>query len=181
MCWAATDRLGKIATHLGLKEAATKWRGAASEIRTYFLKECFNPTLNSYVDSPGSATVDAFLLQLPEIGIVKASEPTFKTTLVQIEKQLRRGDFLLRSAKDTACGTTATLWWIYALASTTDRRDEAKEMFKKLLAAANHVGLLSESVVPENCELWGNFPQTTSMVCLMKVADKLSLPWSEAL
>jgi GH15 family glucan-1,4-alpha-glucosidase len=42
------------------------------------------------------------------------------------------------------------------------------------------VGLLSEDLDPRTGEMWGNFPQTYSMVGLIKSAMKLSKTWEEA-
>ena len=50
-------------------------------------------------------------------------------------------------------------------------------MFEQLLACRNRLGLLSEDTAPHGCELWGNFPQTYSMVGLIQCAMRLSKPW----
>ncbi len=49
-----------------------------------------------------------------------------------------------------------------------------------MLAVRNPMGLLSEDIDPDTGELWGNFPQTYSMVGLIHSAMKLSKPWEEA-
>ena len=49
-----------------------------------------------------------------------------------------------------------------------------------MLAHRNHVGLLSEDIDPETGDLWGNFPQTYSMVGLINSAMRLSKSWEEA-
>jgi GH15 family glucan-1,4-alpha-glucosidase len=46
-----------------------------------------------------------------------------------------------------------------------------------MLAARNHLGLLSEDTHPVTREMWGNFPQTYSMVGLINGAVRLSVPW----
>src|SRR3546814_972324 len=72
-----------------------------------------------------------------------------------------------------------TFWYIDALA-VAGRRDEAREIFETMLAARNHLGLLSEDVDPKTGALWGNFPQTYSMVGLIHCAMRLSKTWEEA-
>ena len=59
-------------------------------------------------------------------------------------------------------------------------RDEARELFEALLARRNHVGLLSEDMHPTTGELWGNFPQTYSMVGIINGAVRLSARWDDA-
>jgi GH15 family glucan-1,4-alpha-glucosidase len=61
------------------------------------------------------------------------------------------------------------------------RRDEARELFEKLLARRTRLGLLSEHIDPASGELWGNFPQTYSMVGIIECARLLSVPWGERL
>ena len=46
-----------------------------------------------------------------------------------------------------------------------------------MLASRNHVGLLSEDLHVGTGELWGNFPQTYSMVGIINGAVRLSKPW----
>ena len=46
-----------------------------------------------------------------------------------------------------------------------------------MLAARNPLGLLSEDTHPVTGEMWGNFPQTYSMVGLINAAVRLSAPW----
>jgi len=57
------------------------------------------------------------------------------------------------------------------------RRDEAREQFERLLARRTSLGLLSEDIDPSGGELWGNFPQTYSMVGIVNGAMRLSAPW----
>jgi GH15 family glucan-1,4-alpha-glucosidase len=51
-----------------------------------------------------------------------------------------------------------------------DRKDEARKHFEELLKHRNHLGLLSEGILPISNELWGNFPQTYSHVGLINAA-----------
>lgn len=69
-----------------------------------------------------------------------------------------------------------TFWRIDALARI-GREDEARTIFEAMLARRNHVGLLSEDLSPATGELWGNFPQTYSMVGIINCAMRLSKPW----
>ena len=57
------------------------------------------------------------------------------------------------------------------------RRDEAREAFATLLSRRNKLGLLSEDTDTRTGELWGNFPQTYSMVGIINGAVRLSAPW----
>jgi GH15 family glucan-1,4-alpha-glucosidase len=72
-----------------------------------------------------------------------------------------------------------TFWYVDALVAL-GRREEARALFETLLACRNHLGLLSEDIDPETRALWGNFPQTYSMVGLINSAMRLSKGWEEA-
>ena len=72
-----------------------------------------------------------------------------------------------------------TFWFIDAL-TALGRRDEAREMFEHLLACRSPLGLLSEDLDAKTGELWGNFPQTYSMVGLIVSVMRLSKSWEEA-
>ncbi|HGP5685034.1 TPA: glycoside hydrolase family 15 protein, partial [Vibrio cholerae O1] len=61
------------------------------------------------------------------------------------------------------------------------RRAQAKEMFDRILARRNHLGLLSEDIDSKDGTLWGNFPQTFSMVGMILSAMRLSRSWEEGL
>ena len=72
-----------------------------------------------------------------------------------------------------------TFWYVNALAAL-DRREEARELFEKLLACRNRHGLLAEHIDPRSGEQWGNFVQTYSMVGLINAAIRLSIRWDQA-
>jgi GH15 family glucan-1,4-alpha-glucosidase len=185
MCWAACDRLAKIATVLDLPGRATHWRQTANNIRGVILERAWNEKLNSFVDSFEGGKIDASLLLLHETGFLAADDPRFLGTVAAVEKQLRRKNHLVRYAAPDDFGvpqvafTVCTFWYIDALAAI-GRKPEAREIFEELLACRNHVGLLSEDIDPATGELWGNFPQTYSMVGLIISAMRLSKSWEEA-
>ncbi|MBX7201136.1 MAG: glycoside hydrolase family 15 protein [Rhodospirillaceae bacterium] len=184
MCWAACDRLARIATHGGLDDRARLWTGRAAEIREKILKAAWNPDLGCFVSTFGGSEVDASLLEMAEVGLVAGDDPRFLATIAAVEKKLKRGPYLFRytEADDFGVPTTAfnicTFWYIDAL-TRAGRRDQAREIFEHMLARRNHVGLLSEDLDPKTGELWGNYPQTYSLVGIINAAMRLSRPWSD--
>ena len=185
MCWAACDRLARIARTLGLGERESLWRTHADTIRSELLERAWNNEINSFTDSFGGNDLDASLLLLPELGILPASDPRFAGTLAQVEQRLRRGSHVIRYHASDDFGepettfSVCTFWYIDALAAV-GRREEAHELFEFMLSSRNPVGLLSEDLDPATGELWGNFPQTYSMVGLINSAMRLSKTWEEA-
>ncbi len=185
MCWAACDRLAKIASQLGLASRASYWSKHAGKIRKGIFSRAWNAALNSFTATFGGQDTDASLLLLPSLGFIEALDPRFLGTLAFIEGRLRRGKYLYRYAQPDDLGlpeTTfniCTFWYIDALAAV-GRVEEARELFENMLAIRNPLGLLSEDLDPETGELWGNFPQTYSMVGLIHSAMRLSRSWEEA-
>jgi GH15 family glucan-1,4-alpha-glucosidase len=185
MCWAACDRLARIAAHLGRTERAQHWTTQAQAIRTGVLARAWSEPRGSLVGAFDGKELDASLLLLPELGFLSADDPRFLATLAAIERELRRGDYLYRYAVDEfgeamTSFNVCTFWYIDALA-LVGRRDEARALFANMLARRNAAGLLSEDLDAKTGELWGNFPQTYSMVGLINSAMRLSKRWEEAL
>jgi GH15 family glucan-1,4-alpha-glucosidase len=184
MCWAACDRLGRIAARLRLPDRAGYWRERAARLRGEVLRHAWNESRGTLSASFDEELIDASLLLLPELGILDWHDPRFTATLQAIERDLRVGDFLLRYrhpddfGNPTNAFTVCSFWWANALAGT-GRVEAARALFEKLLAVRNHVGLLSEHVDPETGTLWGNFPQTYSMVGIITTATRLSRRWED--
>jgi GH15 family glucan-1,4-alpha-glucosidase len=185
MCWAALDRIAHLHAHFGEADTAI-WRERAATVRARVLERGWNAKLGSFVDVFDGDGADASLLLLPEIGLLPATDPRFLGTLQLIEKRLKRGEYIARydRADDFGAPKVAfnlcTFWYINALAAV-DRHEEARELFVSMLARCNHVGLLSEDIDPASGVLWGNFPQTYSMVGIINSAMRLSKPWESAL
>jgi GH15 family glucan-1,4-alpha-glucosidase len=185
MCWAACDRLSSIAVRLKLPQHAGRWANEASKIKKAILDGAWNGAMNSFVSTFGGDKLDASLLLIGEFQFLPADDPRFVGTLRAVERHLQRGDFLLRYDEEDDFGhqevafTVCTLWWILALARNGETV-RARELFERILLCRNHVGLLSEDVALDGCELWGNFPQTYSMVGLIQCAARLSIPWDAA-
>ncbi|WP_051373260.1 glycoside hydrolase family 15 protein [Spiribacter curvatus] len=186
MCWAACDRLRRIAGQLGLDADAAHWADHAATIHARICREAWSETHTAFVESFGGDSLDASLLLMHELGFLAADDPRFISTVEAIEHQLRRGDHLFRYAAADDFGrpenafNICTFWFIDAL-QAIGRGDEARRLFENMLGHRTQLGLLSEDLDPAHGELWGNFPQTYSMVGLINSAMHLSRSWEESL
>ncbi|MDO3382759.1 glycoside hydrolase family 15 protein [Gilvimarinus algae] len=188
MCWAAADRLAKIARKLNLTDRYHYWHEASHTIREAIEERGFNAELNAYTATWDGDTMDASLLLACELGFVNGKDPRFLGTIAQIEDKLmpEGSKYLFRYVVEDDFGTPenaftiCSFWYIDALASA-GRTDEARELFEELLAKRNHLGLMSEDLDPKTGELWGNFPQTYSMVGIINSARVLSKKWEQEL
>ena len=186
MCWAGCDRLARIAGVLELPDRAVQWRQAADRLHSEISRRAWNQELGSFVATFDGDTLDATLLLLHELDFLAADDPRFAGTVDAIGHTLKRGDLLLRYGVEDDFGrpetafTICTFWYIDALAAL-GRREEARRLFESVLKRRNSLGLLSEDIHPETGELWGNYPQTYSMVGLIHCAARLSRSWEDAL
>ncbi|MBC7984393.1 MAG: glycoside hydrolase family 15 protein, partial [Candidatus Obscuribacterales bacterium] len=186
MCWAGVDRLARIARHLSLPERESVWRQRASQMHGRILAACWDQQLGCFTEAWQAPAVDASVLLLAELNFVKAEDPKFVATVDYVGKHLRRGPYLFRYTAHDDFGAPenafniCTFWYINALAAV-GRRDEAREIFNNMLKRCNGLGLLSEDLDPATGELWGNYPQTYSMVGIINSATRLSCPWEDAL
>jgi GH15 family glucan-1,4-alpha-glucosidase len=186
MCWAACDRLAKIATHLGLTDSATFWGSRAEKIKAKILEHAWSEKRGAFVESFGGETLDASVLLMAEVGLIDARDPRFVSTIDALSAALGRGPFMLRYEEADDFGepevgfNVCAFWRVDALARA-GRREEAREHFEGLLAARNSLGLMSEDTDFRTGEPWGNFPQTYSLVGIINGAMRLSDPWESML
>ena len=184
MCWAACDRLARIAVHLGLLDRAKHWRDRADTIHHEICERAWNPRLESFTAGFDNDRIDASVLLLHEVGFLRADDPRFAGTVRAVERSLLQGHFVFRYTEEDGFGTprnaflVCTFWYVNALAAL-GRTDEARTLFETLLACRNRHGLLSEHIDPVSREPWGNFVQTYSMVGLIGSACRLSARWDE--
>ena len=183
MSWAACDRLANAAAMLELHDRSIFWSERATKIRRTIEDQAWSPGTGRFGASFGGDDVDASLLQLVDMRFLSPDDPRFRATFEAIENRLRRGEHMLRydAEDDFGLPETAfnfcTFWMIEAL-HLIGREDEAREVLEQMLQRRTQSGLLSEDMDFETGELWGNFPQTYSLVGIINCAGLLSAPWS---
>ncbi|WP_459853215.1 glycoside hydrolase family 15 protein [Dongia sp. agr-C8] len=185
MCWAACDRLKRIARIMGRTDRTEFWSDKAEHLKLTIERHTWSESRNSFVSTFDGNDLDASLLLMAQIGFVQASDPRYVATVERIGQELKRGDFIYRYVVGDDFGEPetafliCTFWYIDALAAI-GRSVEARALFDKIMSYRNRFGLFSEDVDPKTGELWGNFPQAYSMVGLINSAMNLSLSWEEA-
>ncbi|WP_426255740.1 glycoside hydrolase family 15 protein [Sphingomonas sp. DC2300-3] len=183
MCWAACDRLANAAHALGMEDRCTFWQDRADHIRGVIEDKAWRPDTNRMSATFSGDDLDASLIQLLDLRFFEPTDPRFLGTLEAVEQGLRRGSFMLRYDTEDDFGlpetafNVCTFWLIEAL-HATGRHDDARALFEEMLARRTASGLLSEDIDPTSLELWGNYPQTYSLVGMINCAVLLSKPWS---
>ncbi|QTC87303.1 glycoside hydrolase family 15 protein [Brevundimonas pondensis] len=185
MCWAACDRLAKAARHLGLTERGELWDERARLIRARIETEAYLPHEGRFAASFGGTELDASLLQMTDLGFLDARDPRQVKTFEAVERDLKRGPYLFRYIHPDDFGEPetafnfCTFWFIEAL-HLNGRTEEARTIFDEMLSRRTHAGLLSEDIALQDGELWGNYPQTYSLVGIINCAVLLSRSWQDA-
>jgi len=183
MCWAACDRLANAAHVLGLSDRCTFWQNRADRIRETIEARAWRDETKRISATFAGDDLDASLIQLLDLRFLSPDDPRFIGTLAAVEQGLRRGSHMLRYATEDDFGlpetafNVCTFWLIEAL-HATGRSADARALFEEMLTRRTAAGLLSEDIDPVTGELWGNYPQTYSLVGMINCAVLLSKPWS---
>lgn len=185
MCWAAADRMARIA-EIHAPDRAAEFKSAAERIHSEIVTHSWNSSTESFVSHYGGADLDASLLQLARLRFLPKDDPKLRNTIDMIQKNLGRGGWLQRYivndgfGEPTVAFVICTFWLVEALAAT-DRREEARAVFDRLRIVLSPLGLLSEDYDTGTSRMWGNFPQTYSHVGLIHAAFSASPRWEEIL
>jgi GH15 family glucan-1,4-alpha-glucosidase len=186
MSWAACDRLSKVAATLALPQRIRYWRERADIIRERILRESWSERRQAFAESFGGNDLDASALLMAEVGFIDPNDSRFIATVDALEKSLCDGPYMRRYeapddfGKPETAFNICTFWRIDALARI-GRKAQAREIFEVMLKSRNPLGLLSEDTHPVTGEMWGNFPQTYSMVGIINAAVRLSAPWDSVI
>ena len=201
MAWVALDRSiemaeaasgGKIpaAERKARERDVGRWKKVRAEIHREVCAKGFNKRLNSFVQAygPGSTpgALDASCLRIALVGFLPVSDPRIRGTVQAIEKKLMKNGFVQRykthETKDGVGGGEgqflACSFWMVASLWLLGRKDDARQLFERLLALRNDVGLLSEEYDSENGRMVGNFPQALSHIALVHAAFTMSGEWT---
>jgi GH15 family glucan-1,4-alpha-glucosidase len=182
MAWVAFDRAVRSVEEFGLKGPVTEWRTTRDAIRADILANGWSERRQSFVQSYDSDALDASLLLLPLVGFLPAKDPRCVATVRAIQRDLVDNGLVLRywpeEAEDGLRGGEgaflATSFWLVDALVMIGETDEAHELFERLLALRNDVGLLAEEYDPRGRRQLGNFPQAFSHVGIVNSAALLN-------
>lgn len=181
MAWVAVDRAVKATEMFDLEGTVDEWRQLRQQIHDDVCQHGFHSRRNAFVQYYGSDAVDASLLMIPLVGFLPADDPRVVGTVEAIQRDLHADGLIRRYESETGVDglegregafLACTFWFADAL-HLMGRRDEAEELFEKLLSLRNDVGLLAEEYDPREKRQLGNFPQAFSHVALINTANNI--------
>jgi GH15 family glucan-1,4-alpha-glucosidase len=182
MAWVAFDRAIKSARMFALEAPLDHWQALADTIHADICRRGFDPEIGAFVQSYGSKLLDASLLLLPQTGFLPPEDPRVRGTLRAIEQRLVADGLVMRydtrlSDDGLPPGEGAFLacsFWLVEAYLFQHRWQDAWELFNRLLALRNDLGLLSEEYDQRRKRMVGNFPQAFTHVALISSAFRLA-------
>jgi len=181
MAWVAFDRAVKMVERLGLPGPVERWRELRDRIHRDVCEGGYSARRRAFVQSYGAEELDAALLLIPITGFLPASDPRVLSTVEAIQRELTVDGLVQRYLTYEALDGLpagegvflACSFWLADNLCLQGRRDEARELFERLVGLANDVGLLAEEYDPVTRRFLGNFPQAFSHVALVNTALNL--------
>ena len=185
MAWVAVDRAVRTLEEWpDLDGPLEKWRALRQEIFTEVCEKGYNKDIGAFTQYYGSDQLDASVLMIPLVGFLPPTDPRVVSTVDVLQRELMDHGFVLRyrtrddGSVDGLTGREgaflACSFWMVDCLHMIGRAEEAEELFERLLALRNDLGLLSEEYDPLAGRLVGNFPQAFSHVSLINSAFRLS-------
>jgi len=183
MAWVALDRAIRIVEEGDATPGIPLelWRATRDEIHATVLERGVDERGVLVQELDGSA-LDASLLVVPLVGFLPADDHRVVATVEAIQRELTRDGFVHRydtnTTDDGVGGSEGTFLmctlWLADVLLLQGRVEEAREIFERICALRNDVGLLAEMYDPTAKRLLGNFPQAFSHTALVSTAIALS-------
>jgi GH15 family glucan-1,4-alpha-glucosidase len=179
MAWVAFDRAVKMHEEFGKDGPVQRWRALRDEIKREVLANAWSEQRQAFAQSYGSDDLDASVLLMPIMGFLPADDERVVSTVAAIRRDLAIDGLLLRYHADERRadglppgeGTfLACSFWLVEVLALQGRDDEATQLFERLLAIRNDLGLLAEEYDPASGQQLGNFPQAFSHLALVTAA-----------
>ena len=185
MAWVAFDRAVKLIEESGFSgdHKRDKWKEIRDRIHREVCEHAYNPKKKAFTQYYGAEAMDASILLMPIMGFLPVDDPRVRSTVEAVENELMEDGFVLRyrpeeKKVDGLPGSEgvflACSFWFADCLHLLGRKKEARELFERLLAVRNDLGLLAEEYDPKAKRQLGNFPQAFSHLALVNTAHRLS-------
>jgi GH15 family glucan-1,4-alpha-glucosidase len=185
MAWVAFDRAIKLVEECRCEARGDldTWKKQRDKIHAEVCARGYNTKRKAFTRSYGSDALDASLLMMPMVGFLPPKDERVRNTIEAIQRELTRGGFILRyqpegKSSDGLSGGEGVFlpcsFWLANCLYLTGREEEARQLFERLLALRNDLGLLSEEYDPKEKRQLGNLPQAFTHVSLVNSALILS-------
>jgi GH15 family glucan-1,4-alpha-glucosidase len=181
MAWVAFDRAARLGDELALGDF-DRYRAVRDEIHADVCAQAWSSSKQAFTQAYGSEHLDAAVLLIPLVGFLPASDERVRLTVEAIQRELTTDGFVARYTTEAGGdglppGEGSFLpcsFWMAENLALIGREDEARQLFERLVALTNDVGLLAEEYDPAARRQLGNFPQAYTHLALISAATNLS-------
>jgi GH15 family glucan-1,4-alpha-glucosidase len=178
MAWVVFDRAVRLAEQFGLDAPVERWRQLRDDIHREVCDRGYDASRGTFTQYYGSAALDASVLNIPLVGFLPGADPRVSGTIDAVWRELGRDGFVSRySTSETNDGLAgdegqflACSFWLVNALARNGRVPEARDLFERLAALTNDLGLLSEEYDVGRGRQVGNFPQAFSHLTLIGAA-----------
>jgi GH15 family glucan-1,4-alpha-glucosidase len=182
MAWVAMDRAVKAVERDGLEGPVQRWREVRDLIHDQVCSQGFNEKVGAFTQAYGSVELDASILMAPLVGFLPVDDPRMVSTIEAVQRHLMVDGFVIRyrneSGVDGLPGQEGAFLpcslWLVSCLSLLGRAEEGREVFERVTAVANDLGLFSEEYDTGYQRLVGNFPQAFTHVAFINAARLLT-------
>ncbi|MGI4895420.1 MAG: glycoside hydrolase family 15 protein [Janthinobacterium lividum] len=183
MAWAGVDRAVQAVERHGLSGPVETWKRTRAQIHREVCEKGFDTERGTFTQSYGSRGLDSATLLIPQVGFLDWDDERVVGTIDAVQHELLHNGFLLRYRNDADGGDglpgeegafLACTFWLADALHGAGRTQQAREVFERLLALRNDLGMLSEEYDPIARRQLGNTPQAFSHVGLVNTARHLS-------
>jgi GH15 family glucan-1,4-alpha-glucosidase len=160
-----------------------RWEKIRDQIHAEVCERGYNRKIKAFTQSYGSDAMDASILMMPLTGFLPATDERVQNTIEAVRRELMVDGFVIRyrpqeKKVDGLPGTEGVFlpcsFWLADCLHLIGKTEEARELFERLLAVRNDLGLLAEEYDPRAKRQLGNFPQAFTHVALVNTALGLS-------
>lgn len=179
MVWMGLDRAIAMAEAGVMEGDVERWRTTCEAIRADVLTRGFDRELGAFRQSYERGVLDASNVLLPLLEFLPFDDPRVQSNLdATLEGLTERGLVHRYLADDGIAGGEGAFglcnFWLVDALAMSGRVDEARQLFERMAAHANHLGLFSEEVDPASGAFLGNFPQAFTHIGLINSAIYLA-------
>ncbi len=167
MAWSAVKIGIELAEQLDEEAPIEVWTRSLDEIRAAVESDGYDERRGIFKRAFDDDGVDASLLLLPWVEFVDFDDPRMIRTTDAIMEDLGQDGLIRRySAADGLAGDEgvfiACSFWLVECLARQGKTARAREVFDRVMATANDIGLFSEEYDTRHQEQLGNFPQALS-------------------
>ena len=182
MAWVAFDRAVALADQFELPAPRDRWALIRDEISAEILEHAYDPERNTFTQYYGSRSLDAGTLAIGMVGLIPPTDPRMTGTIDAVRAELGHDGLISRySTDETDDGLAgaegqflACSFWLVDALVLNGRGDEGRELFERLLALRNDLGLFAEEYDVARRRQVGNFPQAFTHLALINAARLVS-------